>query len=186
VNTKNFSVKEKKEASIGSYSSARQGTSTSARSGAHLLQIYWINYVYDTDQATKFICSDEGWLACLLTHGKIQSNLWDFRWPPERFAGMELPTSKHSRSSHPKEVACADPAQARRGGHRETSGYFTGRTYNEMHCPKRRDPLIPFAMEVSCVSSGVIQKPPTPSPHERANKDRFLPMPHKPAEVMTK
>jgi hypothetical protein len=57
------------------------------------LQIYWINYVYDTDQATKFICSDEGWLACLLTHGKIQSNLWDFRWPPERFAGMELPIS---------------------------------------------------------------------------------------------
>jgi hypothetical protein len=102
---------------------------------------------------------------------------------------MELPTSKHSRSSHPKEVACADPAQARRGGHRETSGYFTGRTYNEMHCPKRRDPLMPFAMKVSGVTNRGIQKSSAPILDERARaakKNPFLPMSHKPAEAATK
>jgi hypothetical protein len=55
--------------------------------------------------------------------------------------------------------------------------------------PKRRDPLMPFAMKVSGVASGGVQKRPAPILDERAEaakKNPFLPMSHKPAEAATK
>ncbi|KAM0838107.1 hypothetical protein ACQ4PT_061185 [Festuca glaucescens] len=54
---------------------------------------------------------------------------------------------------------------------------------------KRRDPLIPFAMKVSGVTNGGIQKSSAPILDERAGaakKNSFLPMSHKPAEAATK
>ncbi|KAK1680172.1 hypothetical protein QYE76_041020 [Lolium multiflorum] len=54
---------------------------------------------------------------------------------------------------------------------------------------KRRDPPIPFAMKVSGVTNGRIQKPPAPILDERAGaakKNPFLPVSHKPAEAATK